>query len=132
MEKKMSTSFYTFFTKSKNILPQDSVFLQGLNNIALKPKILYFHGIIPAQREKTVAIVGSRHNTKYGEEIAYHIAFELAKRGVVVVSGLAFGIDSIAHRGALDANGITIAVLGTPIDQIYPRRHLGLAKEIIE
>ena len=76
--------------------------------------------------------MGSRHNTKYGEEIAFKLAYELAKKGVVVVSGLAYGIDSIAHRGCLAANGRTVAVLGTPIDQIYPTAHRPLAREIIE
>lgn len=83
-------------------------------------------------RRRTVAIVGSRHNTRYGEEVAHKLAYELAKKGVIIVSGLAYGIDSIAHRGCLDANGITVAVLGTPIDRIYPRNHLPLAKEIIK
>ncbi len=83
-------------------------------------------------RPKTVAIVGSRHNTRYGEEVAYKLAYELGRRGVIVVSGLAFGIDSIGHRGCLDAGGTTIAVLGTAIDNIYPKEHLSLAKEIIE
>ena len=83
-------------------------------------------------RPKTVAIVGSRHNTRYGEEVAYKMAYELAKKGVVIVSGLAYGIDSVAHRGCLDAGGTTIAVLGTPIDHIYPTAHKPLAKEIIE
>lgn len=83
-------------------------------------------------RPKTVAIVGSRHNTKYGEEVAYKLAYELGKRGAVVISGLAYGIDGIGHRGCLDAGGVTVAVLGTPIDQIYPRNHTSLAREIIE
>ncbi len=82
-------------------------------------------------RPKTVAIVGSRHNTKYGEEVAYKLAYELSKKGVIVVSGLAFGIDSIAHKGCLDAGGTTIAVLGTPIDQIYPVNHKSLAEQIL-
>ena len=84
------------------------------------------------KRPKTVAIVGSRHNTKYGEEVAYKLAYELGKKGVVVVSGLAFGIDSIAHRGCLDAGGITVAVLGTAIDDIYPRPHEPIARRIVE
>ena len=83
-------------------------------------------------RPKTVAIVGSRHNTRYGGEVAYKLAYELGKRGVIVISGLAFGIDSVAHRGCLDAGGTTIAVLGTPIDQIYPKNHIALAAEILE
>ena len=100
--------------------------------LALIPKMLYFIGKLPDSYNcKRVAIVGSRKNTSYGEEVAYRAAYEAAKAGAVVVSGLAYGIDSIAHRGALDAGGITVAVLGTPIDDIYPRVHLGLAQEIV-
>ena len=82
-------------------------------------------------RPKTVAIVGARKNTAYGREVAYKAAYEAARAGAVVVSGLAYGIDSIAHRGALDAGGVTVAVLGTPINKIYPADHRGLAEEII-
>ena len=143
----MSTPFSRFFAKINQISPLDNNFTEVLEAIALKPKTLYFRGKMPENvsktnhqkpeqtrtiRPKTVAIVGSRHNTKYGEEVAYKLAYELGERGVVVVSGLAFGIDSIGHRGCLDAGGVTVAVLGTPIDQIYPREHLGLAQEIIE
>jgi DNA processing protein len=60
------------------------------------------------------------------------MAYELAKKGVIIISGLAYGIDSIAHSAALDAGGRTIAVLGTPIDQIYPKSHTKLAKDIVE
>ena len=79
-----------------------------------------------------VAIVGSRKNTAYGEEVAFKAAYELAKRGVVVISGMAIGIDGIAHRGALAAGGMTVAVFGTPIDKIHPGCHVGLAREIVE
>ncbi len=85
----------------------------------------------PTERPKTLAIVGTRRPTAYGAEIARDLAYRAAKCGAVVVSGLAYGIDSIAHRGALEAGGITVAVLGTPIDQIYPRSHIGLAEEIV-
>lgn len=128
----MSTLFSHFFEKINEIRPLESNFTEVLASIALMPEILYFYGKIPENVVKTVAIVGSRRNTKYGEEIAYKMSYELAKRGVVIVSGLAFGIDSIAHRAALDAGGTTVAILGTPIDEIYPRAHLPLAKEIIE
>lgn len=154
----MSTLFNNFFTKINQISPLETEFTEVLEPIALKPKTLYFRGKMPenmvksensenklnnktaktsivktrTSRPKTVAIVGARKNTKYGEEVAYKIAYELAKRGVVIVSGLAFGIDSIAHRAALDAGGITVAILGTPIDEIYPRSHEPLAREIIE
>ena len=154
----MSTLFSHFFTNFNQITPLEHDFTEVLDTIVLKPKTLYFYGKMPqnvskahpnqmksqhkspnestaktrTSRPKTVAIVGSRHNTKYGEEVAYKLAYELGKRGVVVVSGLAYGIDSIAHRGCLDAGGITVAVLGTCIDDIYPRQHLPLAKEIVE
>ena len=135
----MSILFSHFFAKINQIAPLEHDFTEVLDSIALKPKTLYFCGKIPEnvlkngknQRPKTVAIVGSRHNTKYGEEVAYKLAYELAKHGVIVVSGLAYGIDSIGHRGCLDAGGITVAVLGTPINQIYPKNHLSLAKEIL-
>ena len=136
----MSTLFSHFSTKINQIAPLEHDFTEVLEPIALKPKTLYFCGKLPQNmskngknlRPKTVAIVGSRHNTKYGEEVAYQLAYELAKHGVIIVSGLAFGIDSIAHRGCLDAGGTTIAVLGTPINQIYPRSHLPLAEEILK
>lgn len=79
-----------------------------------------------------MAIVGARRCTCYGENIAYKAAYELAKRGIVIVSGLAYGIDACAHRGCLDAGGTTIAVLGTAINQIYPRSNCALAERILE
>ena len=98
------------------------------------PSFLYVRGRLPdaRPRPKTAAIVGARRCTKYGENIAYNFAFQLAKRGVVIVSGLAYGIDACAHRGCLDAGGTTIAVLGTPIDQIYPRSNQSLGERILE
>ena len=136
----MSTPFSHFFSKYSQISPLEDDFTGVLDSIAVKPKTLYFYGKMPenmlidglAERPKCVAIVGSRHNTRYGEEIAYKMSYELAKMGAVVVSGLAYGIDSIAHRAALDAGGVTVAVLGTPIDKIYPKAHEGLAREIVE
>ena len=136
----MSTLFSHFFQKINTISPLDANFTEVLSSIVLMTKTLYFYGKIPEnvlkngkyERPKTVAIVGSRHNTTYGEEVAYKLGFELAKRGVIIISGLAYGIDSIGHRAALDAGGKTIAVLGTPINEIYPRNHKTLAEEIIK
>ncbi len=139
----MSTLFTHFFQKINTISPLEHDFTEVLSTIAVMPKMLYFYGKLPENMSKngpestkkrppTVAIVGSRHNTRYGEEVAYKLAYELGKRGVIVVSGLAFGIDSISHRGCLNAGGITVAVLGTRIDDIYPKSHLSLAKEILE
>lgn len=128
----MSTLFSTFFENYNKVSPQEGEFTEVLTSIAVVPKMLYFYGKIPAKRVKTVAIVGSRKPTKYGQKIAYDLAFQAAKRGAIVISGLAYGIDSIAARGALDAGGVTIAVLGTPIDRIYPEAHLKLAAEIVQ
>jgi len=76
--------------------------------------------------------VGARRCTKYGEDIAYRAAYELAEHGVIIVSGMAYGIDACAHRGCLDAGGTTIAVLGTAIDNLYPRSNFGLSQRILE
>jgi len=124
--------------KINQIRPLEANFTEVLESIALVPERLYFYGKMPdfedfgGKRPKCVAIVGARKNTEYGEEVAYRAAYELAKRGIVIVSGLAYGIDSTAHRAALDAGGTTVAVLGTEIDHIYPRAHEGLARRIIE
>lgn len=128
----MSILFSNFFQKINEIRPQEAEFTEVLSTIAVTPKKLYFYGNLPKNRVKTVAIVGTRKPTKYGEEVAYKLAYDVAKRGGVVISGLAYGIDSIAARGALDAGGTTLAVLGTPIDNIYPKEHFGLAEEIIK
>ncbi|HET9783101.1 MAG TPA: DNA-processing protein DprA [Candidatus Dormibacteraeota bacterium] len=78
-----------------------------------------------------VAIVGSRRPTPYGEAVAEELALELARAGAVVVSGLALGIDAAAHRGALNAGGVTVAVMGTGVDVIYPAAHSQLAEAIV-
>lgn len=127
----MSILFSQNLSENNEIRPQETEFTEVLESIAVTPKMLYFYGKIPEKRVKSVAIVGTRKPTKYGEAVAYKLAYELAKRGVVIVSGLAYGIDAIAARGALDASGITVAVLGTPIDQIYPRANQGLAERIV-
>ena len=117
--------------KINEISPQEHEFTEVLIPLALNVKMLYFYGKLP-KKCPTVAIVGARKNTSYGYEVAYKAAYAAAKAGAVVVSGLAYGIDSIAHRGALDAGGVTVAVLGTPITEIYPKEHKGLAEEIIK
>jgi len=139
----MSILFSHFLSKNNEIRPQEADFTEVLSTIAVMPKKLYFYGKLPENqlksgckktkiRPKTLAVVGTRKPTKYGEEVAYKLAYAAAKRGAVVVSGLAYGIDSIAHRAVLDAGGITVAVLGTPIDYIYPKAHYRLAEEIVE
>jgi DNA processing protein len=93
--------------------------------IPTPPELIFFEGILPAKRVPTVAIVGTRKPTNYDKEVAHQLGYDLAKRGVVIVSGLALGIDAIAHRAALEVNGTTLAVLTNSVDTIYihPRNH---------
>lgn len=79
-----------------------------------------------------MAIVGARRPTPYGEAVAERLASDLAAAGVVIISGLARGIDSAAHRGALEAGGITVAVLGTGVDVVYPAENAALAVEVLK
>jgi DNA processing protein len=85
----------------------------------------------PPRAGPRAAIVGSRRPTPYGEAVAEELALELARAGVVIVSGLALGIDAAAHRGALNAGGVTVAVMGTGVDVIYPAAHTHLAEAIL-
>lgn len=116
----------------KKILPHQNKWLARLGQIARPPTSLNYLGILPDQAMPTVAIVGSRKPTRYGEEMAFRLASQLATAGVVVVSGLAVGIDGTAHKGALEASGRTVAVLGNGLPAIYPARHQGLARRIVE
>jgi DNA processing protein len=93
---------------------------------------LHVRGRWPPPDGPRVAIVGSRRPTPYGEAVAERLAADLATAGAVVVSGLARGIDAAAHRGALDAGGVTVAVLGTGVDIVYPAENAALAAELLE
>lgn len=108
---------------------QNADYPDMLREIANPPKQLYTLGDLP--KGVAVAIVGSRKPTDYGRQVTYQLAGELAAAGIAIVSGLAYGIDSIAHEAALDAGGQTVAVLGHGLDMIYPSAHRGLAKRIL-
>lgn len=103
-----------------------------LREIAGAPIALFYRGDPELLAVPQLAIVGSRNATPQGLEIAEAFAAELARRGLVITSGLALGIDGAAHRGALSAGGHTIAVCGTGLDLIYPARHRALGTEIAE
>jgi len=103
-----------------------------LKQIHSPPKELYVKGRILEDDEFAIAVVGSRIASVYGLTTAEKLGYELASRGLVVVSGLARGIDSAAHKGALKAHGKTIAVLGSGLDIIYPPENKKLAEEIVE
>lgn len=104
----------------------------ALTGIFDPPPTLYVRGECPLSRERQFAIVGSRHCTRDGQRAAREIARGLAERDVTVVSGLARGIDSCAHRGALDGKGRTVAVLGCGVDVAYPPENEALMREIID
>lgn len=118
--------------KINKISPQEHDFLQIIGTIADKPKALYIMGELPKERRPSVAIVGTRKPTVYGKEVTHRLAYELAKQGVVIISGLALGVDGLAHRAALEAGGATIAVLGNGLGSVYPAAHRTLAKQIID
>ncbi len=94
------------------------------------PPVLWIRGDAAALARPAVAIVGSRAATPYALQVGARLAAELAGRGVVVVSGLARGVDSAAHQGCLDAGGVTVAVLGSGLDRVYPPEHEPLASRI--
>lgn len=108
----------------------DKDYPKNLQNIYDPPVVLYVKGEIVPQDHLAVALVGSRRASLYGMHIAEKLAFELTSKGITVVSGLARGIDSSAHKGALKAKGRTIAVLGSGILNIYPEEHAEFAEEI--
>ncbi len=110
----------------------DESYPKNLKNIYAPPMVLYVKGEILPQDDMAVAIVGSRLASFYGIQSAERLGFELASRGITVVSGLARGIDSSAHKGALKAKARTLAVLGSGIARIYPEEHKVLAQKISE
>lgn len=79
-----------------------------------------------------IAIVGSRKISPYGKQVTTQFASELAKQGIVIVSGLAYGVDAVAHRAVLEAGGLTMAVLPSSIEDVYPRAHKNLSEEIVQ
>ncbi len=118
--------------KINGIAPDKNNFTQIIKTIDDSIKRLWYSGTLPIERQHAVAIVGTRKPTAYGKEIAYRLAYELASKGIVIISGLALGIDGIAHRAALDAKGTTIAILPTSIATIYPVAHRSLAHDIVK
>lgn len=102
-----------------------------LKEIFDPPAILYYKGTLPKD-ELCLGIIGSRKPTEYGIETTHELSFELATKGICIVSGMAIGIDTIAHEAALKAGGRTVAVIGCGMDYIYPSRNVNLVKGIIE
>ena len=105
---------------------------EKLKNISSSPKEIYCLGNLELLNTKSIAIIGSRDYSNYGERAAKEFSYSLAKENICVVSGMAKGIDSFAHIAALEAKGKTIAVLGSGLDIIYPRENKKLYENIIK
>ena len=113
------------------ILP-DPKYPKILKEVADPPGVLYVKGTIKPEDEASLAIVGSRKYSEYGRRVVEKIVFEISKSKLTIVSGLALGIDALAHEEALDNNLRTIAVLGCGLDQIYPVSNIRLADKILK
>ncbi len=109
---------------------EDDTYPARLREIAQPPPVLYVWGQPEASDRLAVAVVGTRRPTSYGQAVAREVAAGLAANGLAVISGLARGIDALAHKAALEAGGRTIAVLGSGLDQVYPPEHRLLAEQV--
>lgn len=118
--------------KINKVSQQHKQFPVYLREISSIPKELFYLGAPLTDYLPAVTIVGSRKITSYGKTVAYQLAYDLAKQGITIISGLALGIDGIAHQGALDASGRTAAVLASGLDEITPHSHRNLAIEILK
>lgn len=116
--------------KIKFVPIYDEEYPERLRNIATSPYALYVKGKLPDKNRTSVAIVGARRCTQYGEVMAIEYGEILAERGIQIISGMARGIDGAGHRGALNKKGNTYAVLGCGVDICYPKEHQGLYNDI--
>jgi DNA processing protein len=103
-----------------------------LREISGAPPVLYYRGELLPTDERSVAVVGSRSPTSYGREAGASLSGDLARHGICIVSGLALGIDGVAHRAALEHGGRTIGVVANGLDVVYPREHANLYRQIAE
>lgn len=132
---RMNLEKYEEYMKKNNIELihiYDKYYPEKLKDIYDKPIILYVKGDKEILNDFSLAIIGCREHTKYGEIVVKKISFDIAEKGIVTISGLARGIDSLAHKATLEAKGKTIAVIGSGIDNIYPKENIELAREIIK
>ena len=116
---------------AKIISLSDTEYPSRLKEIYDPPVILFVKGSVEVLAQPGIAMVGTRHPTPYGSGMAERLSTDLAARGLVIISGLARGIDTMSHRGAVAAKGKTVAVLGTGIDVMYPKENTRLTEQII-
>jgi len=110
---------------------EDAAYPAQLKQIYDPPLVLYVRGNVGAISQPGIAVVGTRHPTPYGTAMAERLACDLAARGLVIFSGLARGVDSAGHRGAIAGKGKTVAVMGTGVDVIYPKENTRLTEQIL-
>lgn len=110
----------------------DDEYPARLKEIYDLPPLIYVRGSLIPDDERSIAVVGTRNPSHYGRQVTEQLVYDIASAGVTVVSGLARGVDGVAHRSALDAGQRTIAVLGSGLDIIYPREHTNLSERIAE
>jgi DNA processing protein len=110
---------------------EDAAYPARLKQIYDPPIVLYVRGAIDILAQPGIAVVGTRHPTPYGSGMAERLSIDLATRGLVIQSGMARGVDTAAHRGAINAKGKTIAVFGTGVDVPYPKENTRLSEQII-
>lgn len=113
------------------IFPTDPLYSRALLKIPDPPPVLFVRGDVSLLNKTSIAMVGSRASTSYGRRVAFSLARDLAQQGAVVVSGLALGIDSEAHLGALDMGGKTVGVIGCGLDVVYPRQNRDLYEKVV-
>ncbi|MEK7464291.1 MAG: DNA-processing protein DprA [Patescibacteria group bacterium] len=116
----------------KSVLIKDKEYPRLLKEVSGAPSKIYYLGKLPKEDEVLISIVGTRKASREGIDTAKSLARDLAQKGITIVSGLALGIDAAAHEGALLGNGKTIAVLGNGVKEVYPRRHFGLAQQMLK
>lgn len=114
------------------VVSTDKEYPQNLSGLNGSPLVLYYKGKLSKKDVNSVAVIGSRKMSLYGREVAEKFSSELAANGVVVISGLARGVDTVAHQSALKNGGRTIAVLGNSLDSIYPPENRLLSEEIVK
>ena len=118
----------------KELKITDKEYPELLKKISDAPKVLYYRGVLPTKEALCFAVVGTRRPSLYGEQTAFQITGELANAGITIVSGMAPGIDTFAHRACVEMGKKTIAVLGTGLDEktMYPQENIGLSRQIIK
>ncbi len=130
-----ANEIYQFCVKHKvGLLPYcHDNYPKSLRSIASPPVLLYYRGILPDfNRGFFISVVGTRALSDYGRRAAFRISYDLSMAGTTIVSGMACGIDGVAHAGAIAAGGSTVAVIGSGIDVCYPKQHQKMAREIVK